>query len=246
MAHPQPAWLYAHNPALRKLSSTLPSTFCSTLPIALDNTLPACLTISSEVSSQDSVKYTPSTFSSTLSGILSMTLPIPLNGIFPACLTIRSQTSAQEALKHTPKHAFQYTPNCTRWHTSRLLDHILPSKLSRRSQVHSEFVLKYTPRHTPKDAPNCTRLYTPSLLDLCCQLSSQDAPNYTPSALQSTPLSMFSSTLPSMLCRTVLISIDGIPLACVALRSRVLSQEARYSRSRFTVCFHVCSQVLDP
>ena len=125
MAHSQPVWLYAPKPALRKLPSTLPRTLSSTLPIALDDTLPACLTIRSQVSSQDTVKYTPSKFSST-------------------------------------------------------------------------------------------------------------------------PPSMFSSTLPIMLSRSLIIALDGKLLACLALRSQVHSQEARHSRSRLTICFHVCSRVLNP
>ena len=59
MAHTLPGWLYAPTPALKKLSSTLPSTLSSTLTIALDDILPACLTIYSQVSSQDAPKYTP-------------------------------------------------------------------------------------------------------------------------------------------------------------------------------------------
>ena len=49
-----------------------------------------------------------------------------------------------------------------------------------------------------------------------------------------------------MLSRTLLIALDGILLACLALRSQVHSQEARHSRSCLTICFHVCSRVLDP
>ena len=176
----------------------------------------------------------------------SRTLPTALDDTFPAFLTVRSQTSSQEALKHTAEHSFQYTPNCTRWHTPSLLDYTLTSNLSWRSQVQAEFVLKYTSRHTPKDTPNCTRLYTPSLRDLFSQVSSQDAPKYTLSALQSTPPSMFSRTLPNMLSRTLLISLDGTLLACLVLRSQVHFQEARHSRSCFTICFYICCLVLDP
>ena len=99
-----------------------------TLPIALDGTLPACLTIRSQVSYQDAPKYTPnilpstppSTFSSTLPSMLSRTLLIALDDIPPAYLTVRSQVSSQDALKHTPGHAPKYTlqrqdtPNLTR------------------------------------------------------------------------------------------------------------------------------------
>jgi len=113
----------------------------------------------------------------------------------------------------------------------------LPSKLSRHSQVHSEnapkytqYILMYTPGHALKDAPKCIRWHTPSLLDLHSQVSSQDAPKYTPSTPPSTP-STFSCTLPGMLSRTLLIALDGTLLACLALRSRVHSQEGGHSRS---------------
>jgi len=104
----------------------------------------------------------------------------------------------------------------------------------------------HAPKYALKYTPDCTRLYTPSLLDLRSQVSSQDAPKYTPSTLPSTPASTFSSTLPGMLSRTLLIALDGTLLACLALRSQVHSQEARHSQSHLTICSHVCSWVLDP
>jgi len=154
----------ARSQALKTLSNTLPSTFSSTLPIALDDTLPACLTIRSQVSSQDTLNctqwHTLSLLDYTLPSKLSRrsqlhsmahsqpawlyvskkalkTLPIALKGTLPAFLTVRSQVSSQDALNHTPEHALKYTTNCTRWHTPSLLDYTLLSKLSRRSQLHS-------------------------------------------------------------------------------------------------------------
>jgi len=190
MAHSQPAWLYApkytpghafknapnctrrHTPS--QLDCMLPSKLsrrshahsraCSQLPIALDDTLQACLPIHSQGGSQDTPKYTPSTFSSTLPGMLSKTLLIALDDTLPACLTVCSQVSSQDNLKHTLEHTLKYTPNCTRWHTPSLLDYTLPSQLTRCSQAHSEYILKYTPGHALKDAPNCTRWHTFSLL----------------------------------------------------------------------------------
>jgi len=99
-------------------SSALPSMLSRTLTIAFDGTLPPCLTIRSQVSSQDAPKYTPhtlrstppSTFSSTLPGMLSRTLKIALDGTLLACLTVRSEVSARDALKHSPEHAPKYTP----------------------------------------------------------------------------------------------------------------------------------------
>jgi len=182
-----------------------------TLPITLDGTLPACWTVRSQVSSQDTPKYTtstlqsipPSTFSSTLPGILSRTLPIALEGTLPACLTVRSQVSSQDALKHTPEHTLKYTPNCIRWHTPSLLDHTLPNTLSGRSQVHLRVTLKY--------APNCSRWYTPSLL---------------------------GSTLPSTLSRgkTLSISLDYV-LPCMLLHAR--SRDLLSCRHREAWCMAV-------
>ena len=197
--------------------------------------------------------------------MLSRRLTIAPDGTLPACWTVRSQVSSQDDLKHTLEHALKYTPNCTLWHTPSLLNYSPPSKLTRSSQVHSEYIRKYTPGHAPKDALTGTRWHTPSLLDctfshqlsrsfqahsqlhsmtlpacmtIRSQVSSQAAPKYTPS--------MFSSTLPGMLSRTLLIALDGTLLACLALRSQVHSQEARHSQSHLTICSHVCSWVLDP
>jgi len=153
MAHSQPAWLYAPKWALK------------TLPIAHDDTLSACLTVHSQVSSQDALNctrwHTPGLLDCTFPGTLSRrsqlhsmahslpawlyarwsalkTLPIALDDTLPAFLTVRSQVSSQAALNHTPEHALKYTPKCTRWHSPSLLDYTLPSTLPRRSQVHSQ------------------------------------------------------------------------------------------------------------
>jgi len=132
------------------LPSTLPGTLSRTLPIALDGTLPGCLTVRSQASSQDALKHTPST--------LSNTLPIAPDDTLPACLTIRSQVhseyapkyTSEYALKCTPGHALKDAPNCTRLHTPRLLDctlsstlrialdYTLPACLTVRSQVRSQ------------------------------------------------------------------------------------------------------------
>jgi hypothetical protein len=126
MAHSQPVWLYAPKYAVKTLSSIL--------PIALDDTLPVCLTIRIQGSAQDTPKnteyapkYTSKSLSSTLPSTLSSTLLIALDGTLPACLTVRSQISSQNALKHTLKHVLKYTSNCTGWSTPCLLDCMLPS-----------------------------------------------------------------------------------------------------------------------
>ena len=73
--------------------------------------------------------------------------------------------------------------------------------------------------------PNCSRWHTPSLLDSHSQVSSQDAPKYTPSMLPSTP-STFPITLPSMISRTLPIALDGTLPACLTVCSQVSSQDA--------------------
>jgi len=126
--HSQPAWLHTPNPALKRLSRTLPSTVSITLQIALNDSLLAYLTIRSQESKR--LPSTPSMFSSTLPGMLPWTLTLALHGTQPACLTVHYQTSAQGALKHTPGHALKYASNYTRWYTPSPLGSTLPSTLS--------------------------------------------------------------------------------------------------------------------
>jgi hypothetical protein len=115
---------------------------------------------------------------------------------------------------------------------------MLLGKLSRHSEVHSEYVLMYTPRLISRTLPIALGGTLPACLTIQFQVSSQDAPKFTRST--------FSRTLPGMLSRTLLISLDGTLLACVTLSSQVHSQMTRHFRSHLTICFHVCSWVLDP
>jgi len=66
-----------------------------THPIALDDTLPACLTVRSHVSSQDTTKYT--------SESLLNTLQIALNGTLPAYWALCYQVHCQEG-RHSQSH----------------------------------------------------------------------------------------------------------------------------------------------
>jgi len=87
-------------------------------------------------------------------------------------------------------------------------------------------------------APNCSRWHTPRQLDLRSQVSSQDAPMYTPGhALKDsfnctrwhTPSLLdctLPSTLPGMLSRTLPIALDGTLPASLTVRSEVSSQDA--------------------
>jgi len=130
MAHCQPAWLYTSKPAVKKLSSTLPSTLSSTLPIALANTLPAYLTISCQVRSPDAPLHTRE------------------------CSQVHSRACSQEhSHLHSMAHsqpAWMYTPKPVlkklsitfpSVHSSTLpiaLDVTLAAYLALRSQVHSQ------------------------------------------------------------------------------------------------------------
>lgn len=111
------------------------------LPIALDRTLPACITIHSKVRSQDSPKNTLGTllstylskFSRSLPPILSRTLLFALHGTLLACLN------------HTPK----YAPKTL----SSTLPNFLPSKLS-RGNLTWRYALKYAPQTLSSTLPN--------------------------------------------------------------------------------------------
>jgi len=162
------------------LHSTLLCALWHILLIALDCTLPACLTVPpncsrwhtpslldlcSQVSSQDAPNYSPST--------LSSTLPIALDDTLPACFTIRFQVSSQDAPKYTPSTLLSTPPsmfsNTLSGMLSRTLpialDGTLPACLTVRSQVSSQDALNHTPEHAFKYTPNCTRWHTASLLD---------------------------------------------------------------------------------
>jgi len=135
-----------------------------TLPIALDGTLPACLTVCSQVSSQDTLKYTPSTLPFTPLRMFSYTLPGMYDGLgsqvrcvqssrlgvchrmqwgvyFRACLEVFLRVSWERTWEHTVKRAGSVPPSAIG---------------SIHSQVHHRVAVKYT--------PNRTRWYTLSLL----------------------------------------------------------------------------------
>jgi hypothetical protein len=93
------------------LSITLPSTLSSTPPIALDATLPAYLTIHSQVSSQDTfnhnpehaLKYTPNCTQWHTLSLLDYTLPSKLSRHSRAQLRVRPQVHLRVARKYTLK-----------------------------------------------------------------------------------------------------------------------------------------------
>jgi len=109
MAHSQRAWLYAPKYALNTLSITL--------PIALDDTLPACLTIRSEVSSQDALndtsehalKHTPNCTRRHTPSLLDNTLPSMLSRCSQshsrACSQVHSQLHSTTLLAYRALHS---------------------------------------------------------------------------------------------------------------------------------------------
>jgi hypothetical protein len=148
----------------------------------------------------------------TLPSLLSSTLPNALDGTRPASSTIRIHVSSQTA--HT------YTPNMLPSTPPTMFSCILPDMFSGMLQIALDGTL-------------------PACLTVCSQVWSQDACKYTMKILPSTPRSTFSSTLLSMLCRTLLIVLDGALLACLTVRSQA------HSQSHLTICSHVWSWVLD-
>jgi len=91
----------------------------STLPIALDGTLPACLTIRSQVSSHDSLnhtpehalKYTPNCTRWHAPSVLDYTLPSKIWRHSQKHLRVRTQVHLRVARKYTRK--MEDTPNLT-------------------------------------------------------------------------------------------------------------------------------------
>jgi hypothetical protein len=100
-----PNWTRWHTPSL--LDFTFPIALDGTLLACLimysqlhSMTLPACLTVRSQVSSHVTPKY--------ISESLSSTLPIPLDGTLPAYLALRSQVHSQEG-----RHSYSRLTTCS-------------------------------------------------------------------------------------------------------------------------------------
>jgi len=138
MPYSQPGWLSTSKSAIMMLPNIVLSRLSNPLPIALNNTLPVCLSIPFQIHSPDASKSSantlpstlPCTFSTLLLNLLWRYLSVPPDGSLPVYLTIFFQVHTQAALKHTPNHALNYTFNCTRWYTSSLPYRVLPVTLS--------------------------------------------------------------------------------------------------------------------
>jgi len=123
------------------LPHTSPSTFSSalsvmlsrTLPIALDGTPPACLTVRSQVSSKDTLKHTPKHIVKYTSNCTRWHTPSLLDICCQAHSKYAPKYTSEHILKYTPRHVLQDAPNWPRCHTPSLFDCTLPSKLSRYS-----------------------------------------------------------------------------------------------------------------
>jgi hypothetical protein len=118
-----------HTPST--FSSTFPVMLSCTLPIAFDGTLPACLTVHSQVSSHDALKHIPQ-------HTLKYT-PNCTRWHTPSLLDIHCQSHSKYVPKYTSEYVFKYTPghtlkdapNSTQCHTPSLFDCTLPRMLSR-------------------------------------------------------------------------------------------------------------------
>jgi hypothetical protein len=120
---------------------------------------------------------------------------------------------------HSELTSMAHSP-CLTIHSEEISLKTLPSTLQVRSQAHSG-ACSY----------GCSQLYSmvySPCLTIDSQVSSQDAPKYTPSTLPSTAPSSFSSTLLNMFSRTLPIALDGTLPVYLALCSQRHSQEARH------------------
>jgi len=102
-----------------------------TLSVALDGTLPACLTERSQLSSQDDLKHTLEHALKFTPNCTRWHTSSLLDYMLPSQLTRCSQVHSEYVFKYTPGHALKDSFNCTRWHTPSLLGSTFPSTLSR-------------------------------------------------------------------------------------------------------------------
>jgi len=152
-----------------------PKHLSRTLPIALDGTLPAYLTVHSEVSSQDALKHIPEHALKYTPNCTRLHTPSLLDYMSPSTLSRRSQVHSEYASKYTSQYILMYTPGHALKDLPVPLDSTLPACLTIRSQV------------SPRDAPKCTPSMLPS----------------TPSTFWRTLLGMLSRTLPIALDGTL-------------------------------------------
>jgi len=139
---------------LMTLSSTLLATLRRTLSIALHGILPACLTIRSQVSSQDPLWYTPST--------LPVYIWVLFQGHSQASCEVHSQlhsiAHSHLAWLYAPKYAVKVlTSTLLSTLSSTLptaLDGTLPAYFALRFQVHSQEA-----RHSRSHLPICSHVF---------------------------------------------------------------------------------------
>jgi len=163
----------------------------------------------------------------------------------PSLHDLRSQVSFQVTSKYPPSMLPSIQPHA--------LDGTLLARVTIRSRESSHDASKYNPSTfwstllgiLSRTLPIALEGTLPACWTIPSQLCSQATSWYTPSTLPSTPQSPFSSTHPGMLSRTLWSTLDSTLLACLARRSQVHSQEARNSQSHLTICFHLCSRVLN-
>jgi len=114
-----------------------------TLPIALDGTLPACLTVPFQASSQDALNRTPKHTLNNTPNCTQCHIPSLLEYTFHCKLWRGSQEHSEYTptftfkyiIKYTPEHALEHTPTCTWWHTHRMLGSMLSSTLWRSQTI---------------------------------------------------------------------------------------------------------------
>jgi len=168
-------------------SFTLLNMLSRMLLIALDGTLPTCLTIHFKVISEDALMHTPKHFTQynpnctacNMTSLCDYTLPSNHCRSLLVRYIYTPRFTSKYDLKYTAQHALNNVWSCTWWHTTSLLDCTLWNEISTYSPAHSRVcsqvgpqlhsmahlqstlfhVLNYTPRKLCTS--NLTRLYAP-------------------------------------------------------------------------------------
>jgi len=209
------------------LHCTIPCMLWSTHLIVLDCTLPASMTVCSPLflmaHSHPAWLYAPKQalkmLPSTLRVHSQLYLWVCSQVHSRACSPGCSQFHSMVYFKPAPMYTLTYS----RLHTHSLLDCTVGSKLLRHTQVHSQACSQW-----------CSQLHS--------MVHSQLAWLYsTVYALKTIP-----STLPSMLLSPVTNALDDKHPVYLALCFNIHCQEAIHSKSHLTICFHMCSCILDP
>jgi len=161
----------------------------------------------------------------------------PAPGRLAACNSPSEGTRFRQSRQSRPEHPGVSDGNqgCCWWGPSQL-----------HSTGHSQPATLFTPMTLSGTFPFVLNNTTWGSLTICSQIWSQYSPKYTAVVYWSITRSTFSTTHQHMLTRTCPIVRDHTVLGSLALHYQVHTQEVRHSRSRLTICSHVCCCVPQP